>query len=245
MATTSQPAGEGGTLDFGRAFQFFFEDPDWVKKLLIGGLFQILAMILVGVPFVFGYALRVVKRTAQGDPRPLPEWDDLGGIFSEGLRGFGLYLVLFVGAMLLPGALGCVLALMGGALSSASRGDSDAGGALIGMGIMMVYMLALVVGLIVAVYLPAAMARMVMYDRFSAGFEFAENIAFIKRNAVNYLLMIALYVVTSVIGQFAILLLCIGIFPAAFWGSCVTAWALGETVRRDPAMAPASLPAAY
>jgi hypothetical protein len=244
VATTSQPMGEGGTLDFGRAFQFFFEDPDWVKKLLIGGLFQLLAMILVGVPFVFGYALRVMKRTAQGDPRPLPEWDDLGGIFSEGLRGFGLYLVLFVGAMLIPGALGCVLALMGGALSSASR-DSDAGGALIGMGIMMVYMLALVIGLIVAVYLPAAMARMVMYDRFSAGFEVAENIAFIKRNAVNYLLMIALYVVTSVIGQFAILLFCIGIFPAAFWGTCVTAWALGETVRRDPAMAPAALPAAY
>jgi hypothetical protein len=242
VAMTSQPIGESGTLDFGRAFQFFFEDPDWVKKILVGGLFQLLAGLLVGVPFVIGYALRVVQRASRGEPRPLPEWDDLGGIFTEGLRGFGLYLVLFVGAMLVPGALGCMLALMGGALSSASRDGSAAGGAIFGMGIVLVYLLAFVVGLVVGLYLPAAFARMVVYDRFSAGFEFAENVAFIRRNLVNYLLVIAIYVVTSIISQFAILLLCIGIFPAAFWASCATAWALGETVRRDPTMVPAALP---
>src|SRR5262245_229692 len=127
---SSQPvSGGGGTLDFGRAFQFVFEDPDWVKKILLGGLFQLLAIVVIGIPFFIGYFLRVIRRTAQGEARPLPDWDDLGGLFSEGLRGLGLYLVLMGGALLIPGALGCVLGLMGGALSSASREGSEAGSA--------------------------------------------------------------------------------------------------------------------
>lgn len=245
MATTTQPIGEGGTLDFARAFQYFFEDPDWVKKLLLGALFQILGLVLVGIPFLIGYFLRIVRNVARGEPRPLPEWDDLGAIFSEGLRGFGLYLVLFVGAMLVPGSLGCVLAMMGGAISSASRDASAAGGAMMAIGFMLFYVLLIIVSLAVGLYMPAAFARMVIYDRFGAGLEFGENLAFIRRNAVNYLLVIVIHLVTSFIAQFAILLLCIGIFPAAFWASCTSAWALGETVRRDPALAPAAPLATY
>jgi hypothetical protein len=150
--------------------------------------------------------------------------------------------------MLVPGALGCVLALMGGALSSASRhggGGNAAGGAMIAIGFMLFYVLLIVLSLAVALYMPAAFARMVIYDRFGAGLEFAENIAFIRRNAVNYLLVIVIHLLTSFIAQFAILLLCIGIFPAAFWGTCTSAWALGETVRRDPALAPAAPLATY
>jgi hypothetical protein len=245
VATTSQPIGEGGTLDFGRAFQYFFEDPDWVKKLLTGSLFQLLSILLVGIPFVVGYCLRIVGRVARGEPRPLPEWDDLGALFSEGLRGFGLYLVLLVGALLIPGAMGCVLAVMGGALSSASRDGSGGGEAMIGLGIMLVYGLALVVSLVVGLYVPAAFARMVIYDRFSAGFEFGENIAFIRRNLVNYLLVIVIQLLTHFIAQFACYLLCLPFFPASFWATCTSAWALGETVRRDPTLAPGGTLATY
>jgi hypothetical protein len=244
VATTSQPSGEGGTLDFGRAFQFVFEDPNWVQKILIGGLFYLLSMLLVGLPFVIGYTLRVVRNAAHGLARPLPEWEDLGGIFAEGMRGVGLYLVLLIGALLLPGALGCVLALMGGALSSTSGGE-NAGAAMAAVGIMFFYALIILVSLAIGLYMPAAFARMVVYDRFGAGFEFAENLAFIRRNIINYLLVIVIHLVTSFVAQFAILLFCVGIFPAAFWGVCCSAWALGETVRRDPALAPAAPLATY
>jgi uncharacterized protein DUF4013 len=237
---SSQPVGGGGTLDFGRAFQFVFEDPDWVKKILIGGLFQLLASVLIGIPFVIGYFLRVVRRTAAGEPRPLPDWDDLGGFFSEGLRGMGLYIVLVGGALLIPGALGCMLGVMGGALSSASREGSDAGSALVGMGIVLFYCLFLLVALVMSIYLPAAMARMTIHDRFGAGLEFGENLNFIRRNLINYLLTLAIYLATSFIAQFGIILFCIGVFPASFWSLCASGWALGETVRRDPQSGPAA-----
>ena len=67
------------TIDLGRAFTFVTEDPEWVTKVLVGGLFALLSAILVGIPFVLGYWGRTLGNVAAGRPRPLPAWDDLGG----------------------------------------------------------------------------------------------------------------------------------------------------------------------
>jgi hypothetical protein len=83
-------------------------------------------------------------------------------------------------------------------------------------------------------FVPAAFTRMVLQERFSAAFEFGEIFAYIKRNAGNYLLAVLAYFIASMISQFGILLLCIGIFPAAFWSYVVLAWSLGEAARLDP-----------
>src|SRR3989304_5902687 len=83
------PPPPGSSLDFGRTLGFFLQDPNWVQKLLIGSLFTILSMFLIGTVFVAGYAARIVRRAARGEPHPLPEWDALGGLFGEGLSGGG------------------------------------------------------------------------------------------------------------------------------------------------------------
>src|SRR5262245_15944948 len=89
MAT---PGGARETFDFGRGLRVVVDDPDWVKKILIGGVFTLLSGILIGAPFVGGYLLRVIARTARGEARPLPDWDDLGGIFGDGLKALAIYL---------------------------------------------------------------------------------------------------------------------------------------------------------
>ena len=38
----------------------------------------------------------------------------------------------------------------------------------------------------------------------------------------------------DIVGQFAIVLCCVGIFPAVFWGYMVLAVALGQTIRLSP-----------
>ena len=91
--STAAPA-SSGSVDFGRAFTSVTEDPDWIKKVLIGGAFVLLSSILVGIPFVLGYVGRTLRNVVAGAARPLPEWDDLGGIFSEGLRLAAVYLVV-------------------------------------------------------------------------------------------------------------------------------------------------------
>ncbi|HVX31322.1 MAG TPA: DUF4013 domain-containing protein, partial [Nitrolancea sp.] len=100
-----------------KPFAFVFEDARWINKVLIGGLFQLLAMVLVGIPFLLGYLAKLVRNVIAGVTLPLPEWDDLGEMFSEGLRlvgvGFVYTLPFIMIAMLI-----LVPAIFVGAVSS-------------------------------------------------------------------------------------------------------------------------------
>jgi hypothetical protein len=84
-------------------------------------------------------------------------------------------------------------------------------------------------------YLPAALLRLALERRFGAAFEVEKNFELIKRNVGNYVLALLVFLLANFISQFGILLFCIGILPASFWGSCVGAYALGEVALRDPA----------
>ena len=103
------PARRTGNIDFGRSFTFVTEDPDWVKKLLIGGAFTLACMLLVGVPFVLGYFSRTLRNVAAGTRPELPEWDDLGGLFEEGLRLTAVYLVYTLGIVVVLAVLAAVV----------------------------------------------------------------------------------------------------------------------------------------
>ena len=229
---TSPIAGGTTYVDFGRAFQFYFEDPDWVKKTLWGCLFYFLAMFLVGAPFLAGYGAEVTRRAARGEPRPLPEWENFGQFFMEGLLVIALYLAHFLAAAVLPASLGCLFAVIGNA---ASNNDAAAGVATLGLMVSLLLFVAVLVA--VMLYFPAAYLRMVVTGRFGAGFEVRENIDLIKRGPGNYLMAIAIYIVTYVISYVLGIVTClIGSLPSGFWSACVGGWALGEVARRDPVL---------
>lgn len=230
MAMTPTAPGGGDHLDFLRAFTFVTEDPDWIKKILLGGVFTLLGIFLIPLPLVAGYGLRVIGRTARCDPRPLPEWDDWGGLFQDGLKAIGLYLACALAVLLVVGVLGCALALVAGGLSAGAR---EVAGGIAAIGIVGLYGLLLLLGLILLIYLPAAFTRLAVSGRFAAGFEFGDNLDLIKRNLPNYCLAILVYIVAHFAAQFGVILCCVGILPASFWATCSFAWALGEVARRD------------
>jgi hypothetical protein len=230
----------GGRIDFGRSLGFVFEDPDWIKKMLLGGVMALLSMVMVGTFLVIGYFLRVIRRAARGEARPLPEWDDWGGIFMDGLLAIGAYLV-HVFALMIPLALGfgCLfgIAAVG---ASGHRGNGAALGAVAGIGMLGLYAFFFVVLMALMVYLPAVLTRLAILRRFGAAFEVRENIAFIRRNLGDYFLALVIYLVASFIAQFGVILLCIGIFPLSFWAYCVLAYPLGQIAGRDPVLGPAA-----
>jgi hypothetical protein len=235
--STAVPA-PAGTMDFGRAFTSVTEDPDWIKKVLIGGAFTLLSSVLVGVPFVLGYFGRTLRNVVAGAARPLPDWDDLGGIFSEGLRLAAVYLLYTLGIAVVFGGLGCLIAtpamLLGGA-RSAEFDPSRAIGALSGLGLMALYGLLMLASLALAVYMPAAIARAALRGTVRDGFDWRANVDFIKANLGNYLLSLVVYLAASLVAQFGVLLCCVGVFPAVFWSYAVFAHALGQTIRLNPA----------
>jgi hypothetical protein len=217
----------GPSLDFGRALAFVFQDPNWVSKILMGSLFTILSVFLVGGIFIAGYAMRLIRRAARGEPYPLPEWDDLGGMFMEGLTAIGAYL-----AHLVPVVVAILVFVLPDALLGNRNGEPSPAAAIL---VIPLGLIGAVLVIALLFYLPSAFTRLALEGRFGAAFDFQSNWDFIKRNLSNYLLAIVVLLVANFISQFGILLFCIGIIPATFWSQCVAAYAFGEVALRDSA----------
>ncbi|PIU41890.1 MAG: hypothetical protein COS99_03060 [Candidatus Omnitrophica bacterium CG07_land_8_20_14_0_80_42_15] len=71
--------------DIENVFKFAFKDKNWIIKMLIGG---VLAIIPVVNFIVFGYVLKVLKDAKEGKEARLPEWEDFGALFKDGLTVF-------------------------------------------------------------------------------------------------------------------------------------------------------------
>jgi hypothetical protein len=219
------PADPGSSLDFGRCFSFFFQDPDWMKKLLLGSLFTLLSFFIIGWFFVAGYMIRLIRRTARGEAYPLPDWDDLGGIFGDGLAAVGVYL-----GYILPPIFLFTLVTVGVSLSAAGGGDASVFIAIFATLFSVVFGLAI---LAVMLFVPSALIRLALDEQFAAAFDFQGNFDFIQRNVANYFLAVLVFILANFISQFGILLFCIGIIPASFWATSVGAYAFGEVAWRD------------
>jgi hypothetical protein len=148
--------------------------------------------------------------------------------------------VHLVALFTLPAALGCVIALFGGGFAALGREGAEAAGALVGLGVFMLYGIVMVVGLVLYLYMPAALTRVALHESFSAGLEVRPTLDFIRRNLGNYLLSLLIYLAASFVAQLGVILCCVGVFPASFWAFCILSWCLGETARRDPVLAPAA-----
>ncbi|HTX18624.1 MAG TPA: DUF4013 domain-containing protein [Bacteroidota bacterium] len=72
-------------MDLARSFSHVFKDSSWFFKVFVGGLFLILSMAGVGIPFVLGYEARHVASISRQQDSALPEWKRLSGIFREGM----------------------------------------------------------------------------------------------------------------------------------------------------------------
>lgn len=212
-------------FDFAKPFTFVFEDPRWITKILVGGLFFLLAFLIIGSFFIMGYLARLTRNVIAGVSHPMPEWDDLGTYFSEGLRlfavalGYILPLVLFAIVFVIPGAL-----LSGNTENEAIR---NLGGCVLG-GVWCVFV---PLSLALTFFMPAALLMAIVHQRIGAAFEFGRIWAFIKANIGNYVLAIVVYLVANFVASFGYILLCVGILFTNFWSVVVTAYSFAEVYR--------------
>lgn len=214
----------GPQFDFVRPFAFAFEDPKWIPKILIGGLFYLAAFLIVGIFFLLGYFARLTRNVIAGVAHPLPEWDDLGGYFTEGLRLFCVALVWTLPVILLVMLFIVPTALMSATENEAAR---NAGGLVA----TCVWCLVFPVGLATGLIIPAAMLMSVVHDSFGAAFDFRNIFGFIKDNIGNYLLAIVVHFIANFASQFGFLLLCVGIIFTAFWSMAVSSYAFAQVYR--------------
>jgi hypothetical protein len=222
-------------MDFGKAFTFMFEDPDWLRKLGIGMLVGLVGIIfspvLIGlIPLIMlmGYTLDVLRNVMDGKQYPLPEWEDWGGFLMRGLRIIGAFIVWALPLIVVAIPFG-----IGAALSDSGGGGAEAIGA---MFMICGGCLSLLWGLLLLLATPAIYIRLARTDRFGSAFEFGKIWALTRDNIANVIIAVILLIVAgliaAVIGMLGIVALGIGLLVsipfANLWQYLVQAHLFGQ-----------------
>ncbi len=219
-------------MDIGKAFTYVFEDPNWIMKVVIGGLLMLVP--IVGTIVVLGYMLNTLKNVADGMQLPLPEWGEFGNHFMKGLYGFVGVLIYFAPLILLVCCI-WVIAIVGGAgAGAAGNRGGDAIGSVVGLLILCVQCIAGLYGLVAGVTLYAPLTRFaVSANQLSIFWDFRGNFDFISKNIANYVIALLLAWVASLVASFGVILCVVGVLFTSFWSYLVSAYLFGQLWRQS------------
>ena len=208
-------------MDIGSSFTYMFQDKDWIKKILIGGVVGFIPIVNFAA---IGYVLQIIRNVRDGQTLPLPEWDEFGKYFVDGLWIFLIFLVWAIPII--------VVACLSG-IGTAAVGDSgDLQGA---YGVVSACFSCLMVlwGFVIAAASPAIMIRFAESGQFNAGFQFGEIFSFISANLGNYIIVIILVWVAGLIASLGVILCVIGVIFTQFWSYLVAGNLMGQLAAED------------
>jgi len=211
-STGSPQVDSTSSLEVGRAFSFMFEDKNWLMKFILGAVFNLLTLVLVGIPFVLGYLLELTKNSSEGKELPLPEWDKLGDKFVRGLIYLIILIIYSIPGMILS-FIPCVKFCLGP-----------------------LYFLAL------AFVLPYITVKYAQTGSFEDVFRFNEIFDFVKANLNNLVIVVLLSIALVIIALFGILALVVGVFFTGFWAFLAIAYLYGQVYRKGKKEKPATEP---
>ena len=203
-------------MDIGSSFTYMFQDKDWIKKILIGG-------VVLFVPIVnfaaIGYMIQIIRNVRAGQPLPLPEWDQFGQYFKDGLWIFLIFLVWAIPIIVVSCLYG---------IGAAALGQNEDMASAVGLISACFWCVMVLWGLVIAAVSPAIMVRYTEIGEFMAGFRFSEIIAVISSNVGNYIIVIILIWVASLIASFGVILCVVGVIFTQFWSYLVAGNLIGQ-----------------
>jgi hypothetical protein len=176
-------------MDFGRAFTFINEDENWINKMAIGGVIMLASMFLLfPIVLLLGYQLAVMRNVMAGEKRPLPEWNDFGRFFTDGLYVTIAMLVYTLPIWLLfcAGFGFIFLPIIGG-------GNENVIGALFGVAFLAWFALACVAmafGFLLLLITPAIYIQYVRTNEFGSMFRVGEIIAIVRSHIGDILIAV-------------------------------------------------------
>jgi hypothetical protein len=196
-------------------------------KVLIGGIVLLIPIVNFAV---YGYMLTTLKNVADGQPNPLPEWNDFGAHFMK-----GLYAAVGVIVYLLPGivVICCAQVLtIGLSTVAGAAGGNDAGGTVAGivgiLGLCLMCIAYLYI-FVAALTMYAPLTRFAMSaNQLSLFWDFRGNLAFIQKNLTNYIIALLITFVAAFVAEFGIILCIVGVLFTLFWSTLVAANVFGQ-----------------
>jgi hypothetical protein len=210
-------------MDFGKAFTYVFEDPDWVKKVLLAAVFSLIP--IVGTFVAMGWGMEAGQRVIRQDPQALPEVD-FGKHLGQGFRVFLIYLVYSLPLLLFYIPIILITALGGqGDSSSTTMNGLIVVISLCCGGLMLLY------ALVLMVTLPAAMGNYLATDQVGAAFRFKEVIGLLRASPGAYLITLLGGLLTGTIASLGSIACVIGVVVTSAYAAAVMGHLIGQSYR--------------
>ena len=244
---------QSATAQLKPIFRFPVQDSEARNRFITGCALMLGGFIVPVIPalFAYGYALRILRSTAEGKPPSMPAWEDWTSLLSLGLRGMVVGLVFTLPAMAV--FLFGLAAYMGSFvlipfIESAEGSVSDPLFLLFLLGMASLFF-AMAFGslllLLGAVPLPASLAHFVVRDRFGAAFRAREWWPILSANRLGYLMAFVIVAGIFAIGYYAffvlystLILMCLAFLvmpPIMFYSMLVGSALFGEIYREGHA----------
>ena len=178
-----------------------YPSQDWTKVLILG-VFTILNIIIIGILFVPGYLLRVLKATLAGSDE-LPEFGDWGDMIIDSLK----VIIVYIGYFIIPIIIGIIaqyvfMASYSSTIESSmmTTGAVPNFGAIFGP-FMAIYAIEFILGIIFGAVFLMAIANMAYYDGdIGAAFRFSEILDLMKSvGYANYIIWIIVMAIAGVV----------------------------------------------
>ncbi len=167
-------------MDFGKAFTFVFDDPEWLKKIAINSLIGLIP--IVGQIYVMGWGLEVARRKALSSAEPLPDVD-FGTYLGYGFKAFVVALVYTAPIWVLS----IIVAGLSALLYEVSQDAANIIGLIVGL---CFGSFGLIYGLLMGVMMPAAFTRMVVFGSIKDGLAFGSVFSLVRAAPGAYLLVL-------------------------------------------------------
>ncbi|MCA9898794.1 MAG: DUF4013 domain-containing protein [Ardenticatenaceae bacterium] len=200
-------------MDVAKAFTYFAEDERWMGKLVIGVLVSLVSILILPGFLLSGYMVGITRNVMNGEKRPLPEWEDLGTLFMDGLSIIVVSIVYTLPFWLIT-CIAFATTIGFGGLSEATQISDDA----VAAGILatwgLVSCLFLIFMLAFFFISPAIVIQYVREGNIGACFRFGEVLAIVRDNFADILIAgltpFAVSFVFSMVISALNLIICVG-----------------------------------
>lgn len=206
-------------MNYSEALSFAFEDHEWLKKLLIGGLLAFLGffagLIFITGFFILGYYVAVLRNVINQEEKPLPDWADFGKIFVDGVMAGIIFVIYFlvIGGI---GAIPIVHFAMDPYMLGVEKGIS-------------ITVISLIILFFLCFFSNAGIIRFALTNNFAEAFNFSAMAHLLRHNLGNFIAII----IFSAILNCILFLAGFGIISpfTNFWGFLVQAHLFGQCAR--------------
>lgn len=199
-------------MEISKSINFITEDPRWQQKLMIGTgviiastVFSFVLIGFVGFIIFAGYCIRLLQNVRDGQPYPLPEWDQWG---EDLARGFKLVVASLVWA--LPMLVLAIPTVIGGAMTDSRNDSAEVIGAML---LICGNCLTILYGLLLAVVTPGISIAFAKDEQITSALQFRQIIAWTQANIGQVIVVTLIYIAASIalgiIGSIAGVLLCV------------------------------------